>query len=59
MLFSKGFFLLKLGTARGYSRLWLYNKNWVFVIVEQSDSSKRRIYFSLTFESLNELQEKS
>ena len=34
MFFSKGFFLLKLGTARGYGRLWLYNKNWVFVIVD-------------------------
>ena len=34
MFFSKCFFLLKLGTERGYSRLWLYNKNWVFVIVE-------------------------
>ena len=47
MLFSKGFFLLKLGTARSYSRLWLYNENWVFAIVEGSDSNKRSIYFSI------------
>ena len=60
MLFSKGFFLLKLGTARGYSRLWWYNKNWFFVIVEGSDSSNSIMpIYLLTIESLSELQEKS
>ena len=48
MLFSKGFFLLKLGTTSGYIRLWLYNKKcWIKYesTTKLNDASARPIGF--------------